>query len=74
VTEDATSRPALDALASASLAAIRFQGTEIFSDWAAKMALHATSHTSWTIGFRTIFNTIVDEPSFSEHSAIAVAG
>jgi len=39
----------------------------------AKMVLHATSHESWTVGFRTLFNT-VNEPSFSQHSAVAVAG
>jgi hypothetical protein len=49
-----------------------FHGTAIFSDWMAKMVLHATSHESWTVGFRTLFNT-VNEPSFSQHSAVAVA-
>jgi hypothetical protein len=57
------------ALASASYAAFRFHGTGIFSDWAAKMALHADSHASWTVGFRTVFNTLNANPSLPSVAA-----
>ena len=60
--------------AAAALYAVAvFHGTGIFSDWMSKMALHASSHTSWTVGFRTIFNTM-NESSISEQGAIAVEG
>jgi hypothetical protein len=64
---------AATALASACYAVFRFHGTAIFSDWMAKMALHVDSHESWTVGFRTLFNT-ANEPSFSQHSAVALPG
>jgi hypothetical protein len=42
---------------SALYAVVHFHGTEIFSEWISKMALHETSHTNWTVGFETILNT-----------------
>jgi hypothetical protein len=48
-----------------------FHGAGIFRDWASKMAMHVGSHTSWTVGFRTIFNTL-GETSVSGHSAVPV--
>jgi hypothetical protein len=64
---------AATALASTCYAVFRSHGTAIFSDWMAKMALHVDSHASWTVGFRTIFNTVT-EPSFSEQAPVALAG
>jgi hypothetical protein len=44
-------------LAAGLYAAWRFHGIGVFSDWAAKMALHMSSHTHWTVGFRTLLST-----------------
>jgi hypothetical protein len=60
------------AAAATVCAILRFHGVGIFSDWISKMALHATSHADWTVGFRTIFNT-VNESYFQEGSGMAVA-
>ncbi len=55
-----------------SYAAIHFHGAGIFSAWGSKMALHVTSHESWTVGFRTIFNTLT-ELKLPNHPGMAVA-
>jgi hypothetical protein len=51
-------------------AVVKFHGTSMFVDWAAKMALHVDSHASWNVGFRTIFNTTLDVGAGADPSVI----